>query len=92
MRSCWRCWPIRRRVFAYNITGGTYVTEADLARMIQEWVPEMVIEAGPPAWNEGHLGPLRLDAAERDFGYRPLVPLREGLAELCRHFVAHESL
>jgi nucleoside-diphosphate-sugar epimerase len=75
--------------FVYNITGGTYVTEADLARMIAEFVPGLSITNGPPAWNEGHLGPLVIAAAERDLGYRPQVPLREGVAELCRHVAAH---
>ena len=71
--------------FVYNITGGTYVTEADLARMIGEFVPGLSLTFGAPAWNEGHLGPLVMTAAERDLGYRPQVPLRDGLAELCRH-------
>ena len=71
--------------FAYNVTGGTYVTEAELARMIRGFMPALAVEAGPPAWNEGHLGPLVIDAAIRDLGYHPLVALHDGLAELCGH-------
>ena len=66
----------------YNVTGGTYVTEAALAAMLQELVPGLVTVPGPPAWNEGHLGPLLMDAARRDLGYAPKVNLRDGLAEL----------
>ena len=66
----------------YNVTGGTYVTEAALAAMLQGLVPGLATMAGPPAWNEGHLGPLLLEAARRDLGYLPRVSLREGLAEL----------
>jgi nucleoside-diphosphate-sugar epimerase len=71
--------------FAYNITGGTYVTEAALAAMIAEIVPGLRVTAGPPAWNEGHLGPLVIAPAERDLGYRPEVELRDGIAALARH-------
>jgi UDP-glucose 4-epimerase len=66
----------------YNITGDTYVSEAALAAMIGEFVPGLVIVPGAPAWNEGHLGPLLIDAARRDLGFTPAVDLRAGLAEL----------
>jgi nucleoside-diphosphate-sugar epimerase len=71
--------------FVYNITGDTYVSEAAIARMIGEAFPDLVLEPGPPAWNEGHMGPLNIEAAARDLGYRPLVSLRDGLAELIAH-------
>jgi nucleoside-diphosphate-sugar epimerase len=71
--------------FVYNLTGGTYVCEADLARMIQTFIPALTLAHDPPAWNEGHLGPLILDAAQRDFGYQPQISLHDGLEELCRH-------
>ena len=77
--------------FVYNVTGGTYVAEADLARMIAELVPGLSIECGPPAWNEGHLGPLVIDAAARDLGYRPQVALQVGLAELHGHLAAQAA-
>ena len=75
--------------FVYNITGGSYVTEADLARMIGALVPALVTTSGPAAWNEGHLGPLTIAAAARDLGYRPKVTLETGLKELCEH-LRHE--
>ena len=71
--------------FAYNVTGGTYVAEADLAAMIASFLPKLEIVTGEPAWNEGHLGPLIIGAAARDFGYRPSVALQDGLAELVAH-------
>jgi UDP-glucuronate 4-epimerase len=71
--------------FVYNVTGGSYVTEAEIARMIAAIVPGLAVEYGPPAWNEGHLGPLVIAAAERDLGYRPRVALADGLAELVAH-------
>ncbi len=66
----------------YNVTGGTYVTEAALAAMLQDMVPGLATVPGPPAWNEGHLGPLVIDAAQRDLAYWPRVSLRDGLLEL----------
>lgn len=71
--------------FAYNITGGTYVTEAELAAMIAELVPKLTVQSGPAAWNEGHLGKLVIAAAEQDLGYAPAVALQDGLAALVRH-------
>ena len=72
--------------FVYNIAGGTYMTEAAIARMIGEALPGLVIEYGPPAWNEHHISLLNIKAAACDFGYQPSVYLREGLAELIAHF------
>lgn len=74
--------------FAYNITGGSYVTEAALAAMIGELVPGLTVIAGAPAWNEGHLGPLAIAAAGRDLGFRPTVALHAGLAGLAAHVAA----
>jgi nucleoside-diphosphate-sugar epimerase len=76
------------RQLTYNITGGTYVAEAKLAAMIRAFVPALIIESGPPAWNEGHLGPLLIDAARRDLGFLPQVELRDGLAALAAAIVA----
>jgi UDP-glucuronate 4-epimerase len=74
--------------FVYNITGGTYVTEAAIARMIAEALPGLVIEPGAPTWNEGHMGPLNIEAAARDLGYHPRVSLHDGLVELIAHLTA----
>ena len=74
--------------FVYNVTGGSYESEFDLGTRLARLVPGLVTQAGPPAWNEGHLGPLLIDAAARDLGYRPAVALQDGLAELVRHLAA----
>lgn len=66
----------------YNVTGGTYLTEAALARMLQDLVPGLAITEGEPAWNEGHLGPLLIDAARRDLAFEPRIALRDGLRDL----------
>ena len=71
--------------FAYNISGGSFVTEAALADMIAAVLPTLRIEHAQPAWNEGHLGPLLLTAAERDLGYRPAMSMRDGIFELVQH-------
>lgn len=66
----------------YNITGGSYLTEAALARMLQDLVPGLTVTEGDPAWNEGHLGPLLIGAARRDLVFEPRIGLRDGLQEL----------
>lgn len=50
--------------------------------MLQDLLPGLVTTPGPPAWNEGYLGPLLMDAARRDLGYAPKISLRDGLTEL----------
>lgn len=75
----------------YNVTGGTYVTEAALAAMLQDLVPGLATVPGPPAWNEGHLGPLLLEAVRRDLGYVPRVSLRDGLMELAAGLSRHRE-
>lgn len=72
----------------YNITGGTWETEAALSREIAEHLPGLITRPGPKAWNEGHLGPLVIDAAATDLGYRPRVSLRDGLRELVEFYRA----
>ena len=52
----------------YNVTGGTYVSEAALAAMLRDIMPGLAVIPGGPAWNEGHIGPLAIHAAERDAG------------------------
>ena len=76
----------------YNVTGGTYVTEAALAAMLQELVPGLTTVPGPPAWNEGYLGPLLLKAARRDLGYVPRVSLHDGLAELVAGLIQQRDI
>ena len=74
--------------FAYNITGGSYLSESELATLVAALLPGLEIKHGPVAWNEGHLGPLVLTAAERDLGYSPTVNIRDGIADLLRHIRA----
>lgn len=50
--------------------------------MLQDMVPGLATAPGPPAWNEGYLGPLLMDAVRRDLGYVPKVGLRDGLMGL----------
>ena len=70
--------PPRR---AYNISGGSHLTIEEVARVVAGVVPGVEVELGPgPHPLDYRLGPFDLGAAERDLGYRPRVPLREGVA------------
>ena len=76
--------------WVYNVTGDSYVSEAELAQRIQRLIPGLAVEYGPPAWNEGHLGPLVTTSAKADFGFRPGVSLDDGLVALYQHLVGKE--
>jgi UDP-glucuronate 4-epimerase len=71
--------------FAYNITGSTWLAEAEVADRLRALLPAMTITQGPAAWSDGHLGPLVIEAARRDLGYAPQIDLRDGLAEMVQH-------
>ena len=75
----------------YNVTGGTYVAEADLAQMIQRLIPGLMVEYGLPEWNEGQVGPLVIAAAAKAFGFEPMVSLEDGLAELHQHLAGKQG-
>jgi nucleoside-diphosphate-sugar epimerase len=68
--------------FAYNVTGGTWLTEAEVAAAAMRAVPSLRVEIGtvPPLCLDGRMGPLSLDRIGRDLGYRPEVSLEEGIA------------
>jgi len=70
--------------FAYNISGGTWLAEAEVAERLRTLLRAMTTIEGPAAWSDGHLGPLVIEAARRDFGYEPRVDLHDGLAEMVR--------
>ena len=72
----------------YNVTGGTWTSEATIAAMLAEFIPGLVVRHGPASQTEGHIGPLLIDAAAQDLGYRPRVGLRDGLRELVAFYRA----
>lgn len=68
-----------------NITGGSYVTEAEVAETIKGFLPatRYVTDPAKPG-GDGDFGPLDISAAGRLIGYVPRVPLAMGLAALAR--------
>ena len=66
-----------------NITGGSYVSEVEVAEKITRLVPGTRYTIRPDRdGGDGDFGPLALSRAERLLGYRPQVTLDEGLARL----------
>jgi nucleoside-diphosphate-sugar epimerase len=67
-----------------NISGGTYVAEEAIGRMVQRLLPrlelDVVADKGPPG--DGAIGPLDLARARWMLGYEPRIGLEEGLAAL----------
>jgi UDP-glucuronate 4-epimerase len=68
---------------SYNVAGGLFVPEIEIARKVQALLPAISFEISlaPGDFPDGDIGPLSLEAANRDFGYSPTVPFEEGLAE-----------
>ncbi|MGE0724945.1 MAG: NAD-dependent epimerase/dehydratase family protein [Alphaproteobacteria bacterium] len=65
---------------AYNISAGVAYTTEEAAAIVASVVPGARVEpdeAGAP-WGTYRLGPLDVEAARRDLGWRPAVDLAEG--------------
>jgi nucleoside-diphosphate-sugar epimerase len=71
----------------YNITGGIWLTEGEVAAIVREAVPELRVEIGsvPPLALDGRMGPLAIDRARADLGYAPKVGLGEGVARFAAY-------
>lgn len=66
-----------------NITGGSYVSEIEVAERIARLRPGTCYNTRPDRdGGDGDFGPLDITRAERLLGYRPQVTLEEGLAQL----------
>lgn len=63
-----------------NITGASFVAEAEIAQMVKRLLPGTRFTADPDQiGGEGDFGPLDIGAARRLLGYEPRVMLEEGL-------------
>jgi nucleoside-diphosphate-sugar epimerase len=72
--------------FVYNITGGTWLTEAEVIAAAMRVVPALKAETGdiPPLGLDGMMGPLDITRAGRDLDYTPRTGLEAGIAHYAR--------
>jgi nucleoside-diphosphate-sugar epimerase len=72
--------------FIYNITGGTWQTEAEVLEAVMRAVPSLKAKVGdvPPLGLDGRMGPLDITRARRDLGYAPRIGIEEGIARYAR--------
>jgi nucleoside-diphosphate-sugar epimerase len=68
--------------FAYNVTGGTWLTEAEVLAAARRAVPALRGDAAdiPPLGLDGRTGPLDMTLARRDLGYAPQTTIEAGIA------------
>ncbi|MET0747443.1 MAG: NAD(P)-dependent oxidoreductase [Rhizobium sp.] len=66
---------------AYNINGAEPLSLAAIAAIVRQSVPDAKIGLGPgPLPDTDRQGPMVLDAAADDFGWRPAVAFHEGVS------------
>jgi nucleoside-diphosphate-sugar epimerase len=65
----------------YNVTGGTYLTLAEIAEVVRGVLPGADIELGPGADPvDDTQRRFDISAVERDLGYRPAMSLEQGVS------------
>jgi nucleoside-diphosphate-sugar epimerase len=65
----------------YNVTGGTYLTLAEIAEVVRGVLPGADIELGPGADPvDDTQRRFDISAVERDLGYRPAISLEQGVS------------
>ena len=72
--------------FAYNIATSRIVSEASVAALATEIDARVkyLIDTAE-RFSDGRIGPLSIDAAQRDFGFVAQVDIVEGLNRYWRH-------
>ena len=68
--------------FAFNVSGGTWLSEQEIAASAARVLPGLRIAsiAAPARCLDGEIGPLDTARAQAAFGFSPSIPLAEGIA------------
>jgi nucleoside-diphosphate-sugar epimerase len=68
--------------FAFNVSGGTWLSEQEIAARAAQVLPGLRIAsiAAPACCLDGEMGPLDTARARAAFGFSPSIPLAEGIA------------
>ena len=68
--------------FAFNVSGGTWLSEQEIAAQAAPVLPGLQIAQtdAPARCLDGEMGPLDTARARAAFGFSPCVPLAEGIA------------
>jgi nucleoside-diphosphate-sugar epimerase len=72
----------------FNITFGNARTIADLAGIIQEYIPEVILEERPAAKEKPKRGTLMVDRAKEYLGFEPNFPLDRGYRSYVEWYVS----
>jgi nucleoside-diphosphate-sugar epimerase len=77
--------------FVYNIVGGTWLTEQEVADLAATILPRLSISKTPAPTRciDGYMGPLDGTRAAVTFGYKPQVDIRDGIASYAAHLDAN---
>jgi UDP-glucuronate 4-epimerase len=76
--------------FAYNIGGGEWLTERDVAALAASALPQLEISdiPAPARYVDGYMGMLDFGRATAAFGYLPHTDIRHGIASYAAHLAA----
>jgi len=76
--------------FAYNIGGGEWLTEREVAALAAGALPQLKISdiPAPARYVDSHMGILDFTRATAAFGYLPRTNIRHGIASYAAHLAA----
>jgi UDP-glucose 4-epimerase len=73
----------------FNVNGGPQVSLREAAEHVRAAVPGADIELGSGHWHLDRQGEWDTSRAEQELGYRPAIPLDEGIARYAEWLRAH---
>ena len=79
--------------YAVNISGGTWLSEQEVAAQAASVLPGLQIAstAAPARCLDGEMGPLDTARAQAAFGFSPSIPLTEGIAAYAAELLQSEG-
>jgi len=84
------CFAGDHRLHAYNVTGGVLPTLGEVLERLAALIPGAVFDVGPGEMGGDRQGLFEIEAARRDLGYEPAVPLDDGLRDYVEWLRRHD--
>lgn len=76
----------------YNVGGGEVIPYSRIIKKAREMFPEAIIEVGDGDLGYDNLGALSIQRAYKDFGWKPRIPIEEGMELYAEWLKSHMKI